>query len=261
MSVWDLYAERMNIRGETKRETMLNREKRYQSMKVRDSLSYHIVTLDGDEREVAIIDTDNLDTKFIYSLPDEDITCGAMVEWDGNHWLVTERDANNEVYTRAKMLQCNYLLRWVDDEKVIHEQWCIIEDGTKYLTGEYEDRQFIVTRGDSRIAMTIARNEHTAKFNRENRFLIDDEASPHKLAYALTKPLKLGGVYNGEGVYKFVLQEVNTTDLDNQDLRIADYYKYFPHESDAESETPVSSDGDNGGDNSAPTSGGKKGWL
>ncbi len=50
------------------------------------------------------------------------------------------------------------------------------------------------------------------------------------LAYGLTKPLKLGGVFNGDGVYKFVLQEINTTDLDNQELRIADYYKYFPEE-------------------------------
>lgn len=78
--------------------------------------------------------------------------------------------------------------------------------------------------------MTIARNEHTVKFNRKQRFLIDDPQSEHMLAYALTKPLKLGGVFNGDGVFKFVLQEVNTTDLDNQELRIADYYVQFPRE-------------------------------
>lgn len=96
------------------------------------------------------------------------------------------------------------------------------------LTGEYEDRNFVVTRGDSRIAMTIARNEMTAKLGRENRFLIDDPDSRLMLAYLLTKPFKLGGSYNGQGVFKFVLQEVNTTDNDNQQLGIADYYKYFP---------------------------------
>ena len=60
------------------------------------------------------------------------------------------------------------------------------------LTGEYEDRNFIVTRGDSRIAMTIAKNKYTTKFNRENRFLIDDPDADFKLAYILSKPLKVG---------------------------------------------------------------------
>lgn len=88
----------------------------------------------------------------------------------------------------------------------------------------------MVTRGDSRISMTIARNSDTIKFNREQRFLIDDPDSPHKLAYLLTKPLKLGGTYNNQGVFKFVLQEVTATDDDNHVLGIADYYKYFPRE-------------------------------
>ena len=99
------------------------------------------------------------------------------------------------------------------------------------LTGEYEDRNFVVTRGDSRIAMTIAKNEDTVRFNRESRFLIDDPESQIKLSYLLTKPLKVGWVYNTEGVYSFVLQEVVSTDDDNHELGIADYYKYFPKDS------------------------------
>ena len=99
---------------------------------------------------------------------------------------------------------------------------------TTDLTGEYEDRNFVVTRGDSRIAMTIAKNDMTVKFTRKNRFLIDDPDAPFKLAYLLTKPLMLGTSYNGMGVYKFVLQEVNATDDDDQERGIADFYKHFP---------------------------------
>ena len=110
------------------------------------------------------------------------------------------------------------------------------------LTGEYEDRSFVTTRGDSRIAITIARNIHTAKLGRLDRFLIDDELSEHKLAYALTKPLKFAGVYGGKGVYKFVLQEVNTTDDDNEELGIADYWKHFLHKPDKEGNTVLRPD-------------------
>lgn len=103
----------------------------------------------------------------------------------------------------------------------LHNNYSNISD----LTGELEDRSFTTTRGDSRIAMTITRNRYTVNFDRENRFLIDDPDTKHKLSYLLTKPLKLGAAYNGKGVYKFVLQEVTATEYDNHELGIADYYK------------------------------------
>ena len=43
----------------------------------------------------------------------------------------------------------------------------------------------------------------------------------------LTKPLKVGNVFNDNGVFKFVLQEVTSTSNDNQELGIADYYSHF----------------------------------
>lgn len=52
------------------------------------------------------------------------------------------------------------------------------------------------------------------------------------MCFNLTKPLKVGNRYNEEGCYKFVLSECNTTDYDNFDLMIPDYYKYFPYEDD-----------------------------
>lgn len=236
MSVWDLYQNRLGIRGKTKRDVIKNREMRMLGSKVFDSLSYHSVEIDSVATDVSIINTDNLNTKFIHSMPGEDLKCGSLVSWMDNHWLITERDANSELYTRAKMIQCNFLLKWIDTDGELHEQWCFIEDGTKYLTGEYEDRNFVVTRGDSRIAMTIAKNVYTSKFDRTYRFLIDDEDAEHKIAYSLTKPFKLGSVYNGDGVYCFVLQEVATSDDDNQELGVADYYKYY--ESDSKPDNP-----------------------
>lgn len=250
MSVWDTYEKRIEAHGTSRRNAALIRESRMLSSKTKDSLSYHSVLIDGTERNVSITNSDNLNEKTMCSLPGEDFICGGLVEWADNRWLIVEKDANNEVYTKVKLLQCNFLLKWVDDQDIIHEQWCVIEDGTKYLTGEYEDRNFVVTRGDSRIAMTIAKNEHTVKFGRENRFLIDDPDSFEKNAYLLTKPLKVGKTYNGQGIYSFVLQEVVSTDDDDMELGIADYYKHFPKQDDSNKDDNVS-DNDTG----------KKVWL
>lgn len=284
MSVWNVYDERNEVRGQTRRETVRRREISRLERRVPDSLSYHdveifdnahgydIESVDGGEsaantpitKNVAIMNTDNLNEKFICSLPEDDIEHGSLVHWMDNYWLVTERDANTTLYTKSKMVQCNHLLRWVDTEGIVHAQWCIIEDGTKYLTGEYEDRLFVTTRGDSRIAMTIARNDYTKNFTRACRFLIDDPESPLKLAYALTKPLKLGWSFNNKGCYKFVLQEVNSTSDDNIELGIADYYKYHPHTSsdDINGDNENVGDNEQGGTSPAPSDNtGRGNWL
>lgn len=131
MSVWDSYNSLSEIRGVTKRERALLREQRYISKKLPDNLSYFTVTIDDVSQDVAIINSDNLDEKVIISMPNEDIRHGGLVYWMDCYWMVAEKDANKEVYAKGKLLQCNYLLKWVDSDGVIREQWCNVEDGTK----------------------------------------------------------------------------------------------------------------------------------
>lgn len=254
MSVWDTYQSRLSARGETKRTVRVNRERSYLNRKLPDNLSYHMVRVGGEERQLAVINSDSLDRKTICTMPGEDILGGTVVEWAGNHWLVVAKDANNELYTKASMLQCNYLLRWIAEDGIIVERWCVISDGTKYLTGEtissYNENG--MSLGDTRISMIIGRDEYTVQLNRSQRFLIDDYDSGSVLAYRVTKPFKLGGVFDGEGAMSFVMTEVNTEADDNLELHIADYYKHFPRESGA---TPPET-----GDGEADT-GGKKVWL
>lgn len=146
MGAWDIYQDRIETMGGTKYGTSLKRESRLIRNKIIDNLSYHQAlifdaahgyNLTDDilavtvPQEVAIINSDNLDEKYIYSMPGEELKCGSLVRWMDNYWLVAEKDANTTVYTRAKMIQCNHLLRWVSDDNRICEQWCVVEDGTK----------------------------------------------------------------------------------------------------------------------------------
>lgn len=257
MSVWDGYESRLKHIGETKRESVYKRAAREFTNKDPDSLSYHTALIDGVEQNFMIVTARNTNQRRIMSMPGEKIKLGGLVEWMGNYWLVTEKDADTTLYEKALMEQCNHILRWITDGGVIHEQWCIISDSTKYMTGEFEDRQFIVTRPDSRIAMTIARNEETVKFSRLSRFLIDDPDSPLKLSYVLSKPVKLGSVIDGEGVFNFVLQEVNSTQDDNHELGIADYYLYFPRDD----EDVIIDDEPSDDEQQEEVTPGKKGWL
>lgn len=245
MSAWDNYQSRMSVHGDSKREATYKREVRNINSKLIHNLSYHTVDLYSSEygfniesqsdnmisQNIAIISTDSVSEKDIYSMPDEDISLGSLIYWQDNYWLVYERDADTTLYTKAKMLQCNHLLSWINSDRQIIKQWCVINDESNI--GEKEDGNFMTTRGDSRISLQIAKNEQTNKLNRESRFLIDDVDSLHKMSYQLTLPSKKGYVHNGKGTFKFILQEVTATEYDNHELGIADYYRYFTKDGNA----------------------------
>lgn len=252
MNPWGTYQARMNAKGQDKRSVVMQREARFLDFKLPSSLSYHQVTVNGEYQNLAVINSDNLDMKTLCSMPGEDFQHGATIDWMDSKWLVVSKDANNELYARGIMRQCNYLLKWIADDGNIIERWCIVEDGTKYLTGEYGDNDFVIVRGDSRVSLTLPKDDYTIRLNRDNRFLIDDYDSPNVLAYRLSKPFKLGGSYNGKGVLYFVLQECNTEDTDNLELHIANYYDYFPRDV---------KENESGNDGDGQDETGKKVWI
>lgn len=228
MNPWETYRNRNELHGSTARDRAKTALKTRLTNQIPSILSYHNVDIDGEDRNVVILNSDNLNQKTVCSLPGEDIRHGALVEWQNHRWLITQRDANTEIYTKCIMLQCNYLLRWINSSGAIVERWCIVEDGTRYLTGEYSDAFYVATKGDSRIAVTLPKDSETLALGRDARFIIDDYDVPNPLAYRLTKPFKLGGSYDHDGVVIFVMTECNTEFDDNLELHIADYFKIFP---------------------------------
>ena len=81
----------------------------------------------------------------------------------------------------------------------------------------------VMTIGDARIALTIAKDDATSKFRRGTRFIIDDVDADEALAYEITKSNRLFNLYDDIGVYRFILNEVVITDDDNMAIRVADY--------------------------------------
>lgn len=228
MGAWDTYKARMNVNGMTGRERALKHTQSYISQKITDSLSYHTVVIDGLEQNVTILNQrEDMAIKKICALPGESLVHGGLVDFADSKWLITELDANDEVYASGMMRRCNYLLKWLNKDGQIIEKWCVVEDGTKYLIGEKSEQ--VITIGDARIAITIGKDADTVELSRGKRFLVDDMDSNAVLAYQITKPNKLFNIYNGKGVFRFILNEVNLTDNDNVSLRIADYFNWEPY--------------------------------
>jgi len=242
MSVWSTYEARLgaskNTVGDPKRSSALDHAQGRISRKITASLSYETVKVNGEDMQVSISDvTGDFTTKKIFSLPGGALPHGELIEWENSRWLVTEVDAHHALYAEGVMRRCNYYLRWIDTSGNIISRWCVVEDGTKYLIGEKTGDMMAI--GDARIAVTIGKDKDTNKLGRGRRFLIDDMDSDEVLAYQITKPNKLFNVYNGKGVFRFILNEVNLTDDDNVEARIADYYSWKPRVEMPEPDTKV----------------------
>ena len=226
MDGWGVYERYREALGRTKREMWVQHTRDNYRRKMLDSPSCRVVNINGYTQTVCIVHTAEMDQKKIFSLPGEHLEHGGLVDFADNKWLITEMDADNQIYDKGIMQQCNHILRWINKDGVLIEKWCFVADGTKYLIGE-KPRE-LLTIGDARIAVTVGKDEDTVELARGLRFLIDDTDSEAVLAYQITKPNKMFNVFNGKGVFRFILNEVQLTADDNKELRIADYTKWHP---------------------------------
>lgn len=226
MSGWDTYERYRDALGKTKCDMWVQNTRANYARKMIESPSFRNVKINDIEQGVCIVHTAEMDQKKIYSLPGEHLEHGGLVDFADNKWLITEMDADNIIYDKGIMQQCNHILRWIGKDGSLKEKWCFVADGTKYLIGE-KTKEFM-TIGDARIAVTIGKDQDTIELERGLRFLIDDTDSEAVLAYQITKPNKMYNVFNGKGVFRFILNEVQLTSEDNKQLRIADFSKWKP---------------------------------
>lgn len=223
MSSLDRYKQRLSYLKDPPRERWLKNTQSWIRSKLPHSLSYYTAIVDGEERQCAIISTQKMTEKKIYSLPNESFFAGAYVEWENSTWLITSVDEQNEVYQTGLMVQCNYNLKWVNPSGEIISRMVIAIDGTKYLTGEYS-QQFL-TAGDARMQITMPKDSETVLIGRGDRFLIDDPDAQAIQAFEVTKLNRASSTYNGHGVYIHMLVESPRDDsVDNYDLMVANYY-------------------------------------
>lgn len=130
-SAWDQYRQRREALGATKRDMWLIATRETERRRMFDSLSCRQVQINDVDQTVCIVHTADFDKKKIFSLPGEHLEHGSIVTFADNKWLITEMDADNIIYDKAIMQQCNHILRWIGKDGTIKEKWCHVADGTK----------------------------------------------------------------------------------------------------------------------------------
>ena len=155
------------------------------------------------------------------------LKAGQFVEYKNRRWLITTLPDDNKIYEKAIMEYCNHYLQWVNENGEIIGRYCIVNDGTKYSTGETDAGNMLIL-GDTRINVRIPRDEESLSMEKTTRFLISNNTK-RPTAYRISKYDDVSDYFVTSGVINLIcVEDLFIKDRDNAELMVADYYGKAP---------------------------------
>ena len=83
------------------------------------SLSCKDVVVNGEDRKIMIINSDDFDLKYAHCIFDDFLIVGSYIEWNDETWIVTKEGGQKDVSPSYELQKCNYELKWVKDGETI----------------------------------------------------------------------------------------------------------------------------------------------
>jgi hypothetical protein len=234
---WDLYEDRLTINGTTQRDRIINETKNNITSKIVNSPSYQVVAINSVSSHLVvnslsgISTSDSLNTKQINSIPDESFNLGDVISWDSYSWLVTEVDNDNEIYTKGKMTQCNYTIKFQNKltGDILSYPSIVEFDGGSF---DYNNNQITTLNSTSKIKLRF--DQFSSQLTEGDRLILDwrntNKPNTYKISSAIQKS------YDGtNGIIELVLdRDEFTPEIDNLEYKICNYFEVTHSEGTAE---------------------------
>lgn len=218
------YRKMLNFDGPTQRDRIVKKAVKDQSKLAPVSPSYKDVTIDDVPRKLNIVSSTVMNQKIIHSLPGEDFVIGSIVYWSKSHWLITERDAEDEITVRGRIQICQKQITWQDDKThAIHSLWATVEK--PYYSNLEENKAMSYSTREFRIQMPF--DEYSANLNIDKRLMleiINGEPKTYRITSIDQMTSRID--YNGEqiGFLSFnVEQDLYNPETDNIEKMICNY--------------------------------------
>ena len=219
------YEARVLLKGVTERDRRIARIRDDMFNKIIHNPSYkpNAVITDsyGDERHVGLVI--NRGTQEYYkefeALPDTPIYAGDYIKWGRGVWLVQSCSTDDETYKRGQLWECNWLMKWQNDNGDIVERWCFASSASKYNEGVEEDKVFILGSDQCKVYMPVDEEVLAVTKKKEMLFIIDNAVSGQPRIYEAHNPSNVYSTFDilrdddGKihGVTDWILKETTYT--------------------------------------------------
>lgn len=233
----DLFKKRMAMKGLSSYERNMNLKKRTFENWFNNALNRYKVNIDGVEQYAVFQDhnqnnNDNLsDDKFMIAKNDSNVDVGSYVEWDDQTWLTFGYEFKTiQTHKQCRIKETNETFKWINKDGEI------CNDGKGYRG--HVKNQTLYTLGvntggnhlwlaNAQMMMFVPNNEEVNQLSLGDRLFIGNNV------YQI--------MFNDDvsriGLSNFLLeQDMLNPNVDNTELRIADYYAKIGKEEDADDE-------------------------
>lgn len=145
------------------------------------------------------------------------------IKYDGAIWLIMTEPADNCIYDKCVLHQCNYILKWQNTNKDIIYCPASIENASQYNTGEEGNK--ILMLGYNQLMAYISLDDDTVVIDRNLRLFIDyNKVNP--IPYKVTRPDTVAFSYGKNRVMCLVLTEDQyNPKTDSIENWLCDYFK------------------------------------
>lgn len=236
------YEDRISAIGLTRRERNLTHTKKYLSRHLKESIAYKDVKVNGIDTHL-VIDYGNQTywkrfRTLINGVDDDfiEVVVGDYVDYVGFKWIVINADSDMEMYIDGVMYQCNYLLRWQDENGAIIERWTHVANASSYNSGK--DYSYPTTIGTNQLMVYLPIDEDTVKLERDKRVFCDFTNKGIRYKFARVDSVS---ETHGKGglLYIIMTEDLEHRDSDNEELQICDYFE--PSNTELSDDSVVSS--------------------
>ena len=145
------------------------------------------------------------------------------IKYDGAIWLIITEPADNCIYDKCVLHQCNYIFKWQNANKDIIYCPASIENASQYNTGEEGNK--ILMLGYNQLMAYISLDDDTVVIDRNLRLFVDyNKVNP--IPYKVTRPDTVAFSYGKNRVMCLVLTEDQyNPKTDSIENWLCDYFK------------------------------------
>ena len=145
------------------------------------------------------------------------------IKYDGAIWLIITEPADNCIYDKCVLHQCNYIFKWQNANKDIIYCPASIENASQYNTGEEGNK--ILMLGYNQLMAYVSLDDDTVVIDRNLRLFVDyNKINP--IPYKVTRPDTVAFSYGKNRVMCLVLTEDQyNPKTDSIENWLCDYFK------------------------------------
>ena len=156
-------------------------------------------------------------------------TCkaGMYIKYKDRYWLIVGLVDNNNVYEKAVLALCNYLLTWINGEGKIVQRWANITSASQYNNGETGSKFYFI-RSDQLMILT-PNDDECLLLETGKRFIIDKRCKVYEkkftsdivkdtgnpvIVYNLTRSDSVLYDYQDSGHFEFIASQDEQSEND-----------------------------------------------